>query len=48
MVIRVVGQFEGERMASSQWPGGDTAVQDREARKGLTEKVMLEQRPGGA
>ena len=35
-------------MASSQWPGGDTAVQDREARKGLTEKVMLEQRPGGA
>ena len=34
-------------MASSQWPGGDTAVRDREAGKGLTEKVMLEQRPGG-
>ena len=26
-------------MASSQWPGGDTAVRDREAGKGLTEKV---------
>ena len=34
-------------MVSSQWPGGNAAVLDGEARKGLTEKVMLERRPGG-